>query len=387
MDQKSNKSLWWVVGLVIMVVAIYFAVAGSSTPSSIAGKTIKIGFIGPLSGDAAAIGEEMQKTVSYRVKQINDQSGEKGVKFDVVFEDGKCSGADAVAAFQKLINIDGVEAILGGACSSETLGIAPLADQNEVLLVSGVSSNPKIEGIGKYTFSLSYSDKKIGEDLAKQMSSYKRVAIITEQNDYNIGIRDTFLNELKQSPSATVVANETFPKGASDFRNTLEKVRQASPDAILLNPNVGVTAENLLRQMAEMKMWTGYKLFGQFAYLLDPARASAGKFSEGMIIIDAPNVNSQELLAEEDAIKKDQGGTLDNLGHYYTASTLDAINLITGLIAKDGNDTSNIQDELSSGKFKGYIGDIEFDGHNFVRLTLSGKYVVQNGKAVLQSEQ
>ncbi len=387
MDQKSNKNWWWVVGLIVVVVAVYFIVTGSSGSSPVAGKTVKIGFVGPLSGDAAALGEEMQKTVSHRVKQINNENGEGGVKFEVVFEDGKCSGADSVGAFQKLTNIDGVKVILGGACSSETLGMTPLADQNKILLLSAASSNPKIEGIGKYVFSLSYSDKKTGEDLAKEMSVYKKVAVITEQNDYNIGIRDTFLNELKNSPSVTVVANETFPKGASDFRNTLEKVRQTGPDAVLLNPNVGVTAENLLRQMAEMKTWTGYKLFGQFAYLLDPSRASVGSFSEGMVIIDAPNVNSPELLAIEDAIMKEEGGTLDNLGHYYTASTLDAINLITSLIEKEGNDPSKIQEDLSSGKFKGYIGDIEFGGHNFVRLTLSGKYVIQNGKAVLQTEQ
>ncbi len=379
--------MWWVVGLVVVVIAIYFAATGSPNPSSVAGKTVKIGFVAPLSGDAAVLGQEMQKIALYRVKQINEAAGENGTKFEVVYEDGKCAGNDAVNAFQKLTSIDGVKFIIGGLCSSETMSMAPLADQSQVLVLSPGSSNPKIEGIGKYTLSLSYSDKKTGEDLAKALSSYKKVAVITEQNEYNIGIRDTFLEDIKNYPSVSVVANETFPKGTSDFRSTLEKVRQASPDAVLLNPNPGVTAENLIRQLAEMKAWTGYKLFGQLAYLLDSGRAPAGNFTEGMIVIDAPNVNSPELLAIEEAINKDQGGTLNDLGHYYTASTLDAVDLITSLITKDGNDAEKVLNDLSRGRFKGHIGDIAFDGHNFVRITLSGKYLIQNGKAVLQSEQ
>lgn len=387
MEQKQNKTLWWIIGLIIVIVAIYFVATGTSSSSSVAGKTVKIGFVVPLSGDVAVMGQEMQKIALYRVKQINEAVGKNGTKFEMVYEDGKCAGNETVSAFQKLTSIDGVKFIIGGLCSSETMSMAPLADQNRVLVLSPGSSNPKIEGIGKYTLSLSYSDKKTGEDLAKEMSAFKRVAIITEQNEFNIGIRDTFLENIKNYSSVNIVANETFPKGASDFRSTLEKVRQTDPDAVLLNPNAGVTAENLIRQLAEMKTWKGYKLFGQLAYLLDSGRAPAGSFTEGMVIIDAPNVNSPELLATEEAIKKDQSTTLDDLGHYYTASTLDAVGLITSLIAKNGNDPEKVLNDLSSGKFKGYIGDISFNGHNFVRITLSGKYLVQNGKAVLQSEQ
>lgn len=72
--------------------------------------TVKIGFIGQLSGDAAVYGEEAQRILNYRLAQIN---AEKGTKFQIIWEDGKCSGGDAVNAFQKLTNIDGVKVIIG----------------------------------------------------------------------------------------------------------------------------------------------------------------------------------------------------------------------------------------------------------------------------------
>jgi branched-chain amino acid transport system substrate-binding protein len=385
MEQNNSKAWWWVAGLIVVAVLVYLGVTVS--PSPVAGQTVKIGFVAPLSGDAGSLGIEMQKVVSYLAEQINAKAGDNGTKFEIIYEDGKCSGNDAVSAFQKLATIDGVKFIIGGLCSSETMNMAPLADQNKVVMIAPASSNPKIEGIGKYTFSLSYSDKKTGEDLAKEMSAYKKVAIMSEQNEFNIGIRDTVIEDLKKYPSVTVVANETFPKGASDFRSVLEKVRQSAPEAILLNPNPGVSAQSLIRQMAEMKNWTGYKLFGQVAYLVDPGRAPAGDFSEGMIVIDSPSIDSPEFRAMKDEILNARGGTFDNLGNFYAASSMDAINLMTALIVKNGNDPEKVRNELSTGKFKGYIGNIEFSGHNFVRLALSGKYLIQNGKALLQSEQ
>lgn len=385
MEQNNSKSWWWVGGIVIIAVLVYLGVTTSQSP--VAGQTVKIGFVAPLSGDAGSLGLEMQNIVSYLAEQINAKAGDKGTKFEVIYEDGKCSGNDAVSAFQKLATVDGVKFIIGGLCSSETMNMASLADQNQVVMISAASSNPKIEGIGKYTFSLSYSDKKTGEDIAKEMSAYKKAAILSEQNEFNIGIRDTVIDELKKYPSVTVVANETFPKGASDFRSVLEKVRQTNPDAILLNPNPGVSAQSLIRQMAEIKNWSGYKLFGQVAYLVDPGRAPAGDFSEGMIVIDSPSIDSSEFRAMKDEILKAKGGTFADLGDYYTASSIDAVNLMTSLIIKNGNDPIKVQKDLSTGKFKGYVGSIEFNGHNFVTLNLSGKYLVQNGKAVLQSEQ
>jgi branched-chain amino acid transport system substrate-binding protein len=377
----NKKSI--IIAVVAIIVVVLLVVFGGGTKSPVSGQTVKIGLIGPMSGDAAAYGQELQKVVSYRIAQINAKAGPNDPKFEVIYEDGKCSGNDSVNAFQKLTTIDGVKIILGGSCSSETLGIAALANENKVVAVSSLSSNPSIEGIGPYVFSFSYSDKKISNDLAKEMSGNKKIAIISEQNDYNIGVRDSVLEALKSYPDVKVVSNETFPKGSSDFRSLLEKVKATQPDAVLLNPNPGITAQNLIKQFAEMKSWTGYKLYGQFTYMADEARKPAGNFTNGMVIIDAPNLTSPDFLAIRDAIVKDKGA-VDTLGNFYVASTLDEINIITGIISKVGNDSEKVRNELSTGKFSGYIGDIQFDGHNFVKLNLTGKYIVQDGKAVLQ---
>lgn len=373
-----NK-VWWVVGLVVIAAIIYGVVGSPATPAG----PIKIGYVGPLTGDAAAYGQEMKRAVDYRIAQINAAAGENGQTFEVIYEDGKCAGAEAVSAFQKLVDVDGVKVVLGGACSSETLAISPLANEKKVLLLSALSSNPKIEDEGPFTFSLSYSDSMTGQQLAKAVSGYKKIAMITEQNDYNVGVHDVFVASLKQYPNAAIVADETFPKGNVDFRGILEKVKAAGPDAVVLNPNIGATAENLIKQMAALKNWTGYKLFGAIAYLADASRASVGQFAEGMTIIDVPNVTAPEFVSHFKAIET-QYGTLNNLGSYYVASTLDAVDLLTSQIVKHGNDPVKIQQDLSTGAFKGFVGDIVFAGNNYFTFSTPGVYMVTEGKAVLR---
>ncbi|MFA5870922.1 MAG: ABC transporter substrate-binding protein [Candidatus Paceibacterota bacterium] len=378
----NKKSI--VIAVVAIIVVVLLVVFGGGTKSPVSGQTVKIGVIGPMSGDAAAYGQELQKVVSYRIAQINAKAGPNDPKFEAIYEDGKCSGNDSVNAFQKLTTIDGVKIILGGFCSSETMPISSLANENKILIISPASSNPKIEGSGSFVFTLSYSDKKIAEDLAKEMSVYKKVAIITEQNDYNIGVRDAFLEAIKNYPNVQVVSNETFAKGSSDLRSLLEKVKVTQPEAVLLNPNGGTTAETLLRQIAEVKNWSGYKLYGQFSYIPDNIRSSVGTFTEGMTIIDAPTLSDPEFIKLRDDIVAIKGGKLDSLGSYYTASTLDGIDIITGLISKLGNDSEKVGRALSTEQFKGFIGDISFSGKNFVKLNISGKYIIEDGKAVLQ---
>ena len=372
---KNVKIVVWVVA-VLVVAWLGFSLFGNSNTAT---GTVKIGVIVPLSGDAAAYGQEGQKVLNYRLAEIN---AEGGTKFELVYEDGKCTGADAVNAFQKLTDVDGVKLIIGGLCSSETLGIAPLTKDGKALEVSPWSSNPTIEGASPYLFSTSYSDNAIGDTIANEMSKFSRVAIITEQTDYSIGVKNVWEKKIAEYPDVKIVSNEIFPKGATDFRSILLKVKKTNPEAILLNPYAGVTAENLLKQLAEMKDWTGYKMYSQIAYLADNTRSSVGSFADGMIIIDAPNMTDKNFLDYKAKIEKAEG-PVPTLGNYYTASAIETLNIVTSLARELGTDQKILRDAISTRTFKGgYLGDIYFGGHSFKQGSQSAVYVVENGKAV-----
>lgn len=109
-------------------------------------------------------------------------------------------------------------------------GFAPLAREGKALVVSGWSSNPTIESASPYVFTLSYSDQVMGETLAAEMSRFSRVAIITEQNDFNIGVKNVWEKKIAEFSNVQVTANEIFPKGGSDsatyWRKCARRIRK-----------------------------------------------------------------------------------------------------------------------------------------------------------------
>ena len=72
------------------------------------------------------------------------------------------SAKDAIAAYNKLTDVDGVKIILGTSCSSAMLGAAPLAEADGVILFSGLASNPDIANAGDYIFRTQISDTQVG---------------------------------------------------------------------------------------------------------------------------------------------------------------------------------------------------------------------------------
>ena len=106
--------------LSVIFLAAMLMGCNTQTPDS-----IKIGVIAPMSGPAGFFGEEVQAIVAHLQTEFPEN-------VEVIIEDGKCSGGDAVTAFNKLTDIDGVDAIFGGICSPESLAIAPLTAQKEI---------------------------------------------------------------------------------------------------------------------------------------------------------------------------------------------------------------------------------------------------------------
>ena len=95
------------------------------------------------------------------VDEINAAGGINGRMLELVVEDSKCSAQDAISAYNKLTDVDGVKIILGTTCSGAMLGVAPLAEADGVVLFSGLSSNPDIANAGDYIFRTQISDIEV----------------------------------------------------------------------------------------------------------------------------------------------------------------------------------------------------------------------------------
>ena len=142
------KNIW------IFLIAFLLLGAGCGTVSAPRGSTmvitpIKIGWLGPLSGDASSLGQDALTAAKLAAEEVNANGGINGQPLELVVEDGKCQSKDAVSGMNKLLTNSDMTVIIGGLCSGETSAVAPIAEQNKKILFSGCSSAPAISKAGR----------------------------------------------------------------------------------------------------------------------------------------------------------------------------------------------------------------------------------------------
>lgn len=247
----TTKVIVWIVVLILVIWGIVLVSKKSGTTSA---ETIKIGAILPLTGDAAVYGEPGRNVLALAADEINRAGGVKGKKLQMIFEDGKCSGPSAASAAQKLVNVDRVQVIIGGFCSSESLAAEPIATAAKVLLFSPGSSSPDLTGKSSY-FARNYpSDSTQGKVLANVSyndKGWKNVAFIQEQLDYPLGIYKAFDTNFSALGGKTF--KEEFPSSTTDFRSSLTKLRAQKPDALFIDTQTPAVAERIIKQMTELR--------------------------------------------------------------------------------------------------------------------------------------
>jgi ABC-type branched-subunit amino acid transport system substrate-binding protein len=80
------------------------------------------------------------------VEQFN--TSQQIYQIQLLIEDGKCGAKDATSATQKLLEIDKIDFLIGGFCSSETIASATIVKPYGKSLLSAVSSSSEISKLG-----------------------------------------------------------------------------------------------------------------------------------------------------------------------------------------------------------------------------------------------
>ena len=342
-------------------------------------KEIKIGAILPLSGDAALYGVSPQKGMNVALDEINKYGGIKGKKLIIQYEDSKALPNDGVAACNKLITIDKVKAIIGDAASSVTLAIAPIVEKNKVVLLSPLSSAPAITNAGDYIFRIVPSDLfggKIAAYFAVKDQLWEKVAILYINNDFGVGLKDVFKNELEALGGAVVIA-ESADQGSTDFRTQLFKIKKSKPEAIFV---IGYReTPKILIQMREIGLKIPVLGTGDME---DPNLIKiARKAAEGIFFTQLKYdiTDSTSSLVEFVNRYKMKYNTEPDI---FAAYGYDAMRLLAYAIGQSDFTGEGIKNALYQVKsFKGVTGEISFDANGDVIQTMGVK-TVKNGKFI-----
>ena len=266
-----------------------------------AGDSFRIGVMESLTGPGETYGTVANQAKQMAVDEINEAGGINGRRLELIVEDSQCSAKDAISAYNKLTDVDGVKIILGTSCSSAMLGAAPLAEADGIVLFSGLASNPDIANAGDYIFRTQISDIQVGIDTGNVLwaDGVRTLATITEATDYAEGVRRTSAAQFEKR-GGRVVAEERYASDVTDFRSQLEKLFTASPDALHLSPQSEFSAGTIIKQAREL----GFEgpIYAETVSVGTTALEIAGDAAAGTKAItadlDPDNEKAQEVLAD-----------------------------------------------------------------------------------------
>jgi branched-chain amino acid transport system substrate-binding protein len=221
---------------VILFSAAIFSSCGGASDSGQAAEIV-IGEFGSLTGSTATFGISTKNGIDMAVDQINQSGGLLGKQVRVIVEDDQGRPEEAQTVVTKLITSDNVVAILGEVASSRTLAAAPVAQQNRIPMITPSSTNPRVTEVGDYIFRVCFIDPFQGLVMAKFAANslkIRNVAVLRDiKNDYSVGLADVFIENFRNM-GGTIVADESYSEGDTDFSAQLTSIKARNPQAVFV---------------------------------------------------------------------------------------------------------------------------------------------------------
>jgi len=365
--EKTGKTILWIIILIIVICLVWW---GMSKKSPEVSQPIKIGVMLPLSGDVASYGLLVQKSLELAKKDLGMDNVE------LIYEDSLCEGTAAATAINKLISIDGVQAVVGELCSGATLAAAPIAERNKVVLISPSSTSPDLTEAGDYIFRTIPSDTLQGAFGAKLVydKGYRKLAVLYGNEEYGLG----FNNVLKESFGALggeVVISETFERGTVDMRTQLTKIKSAEPEVIYIISNSLNSTVAALKQIKELGLEV--VLIGSEGLKSEDVVSGAGETAEGLIVTSVSVGTTGFIEKHRLEYNEDPGA--------FGAQVYDILKALDLAFEQGAKTGTEIKDKLYEIEFDGASGHIKFDANGDI-LGNYDVYVVENGEYKLANE-
>jgi branched-chain amino acid transport system substrate-binding protein len=203
---------------IILLLVLIMTACTQSPTGAVIEEPIKIGFIGPLTGNLAYYGEQ----------QVNALELVRREGVNIRYEDGECASDAALKAAQRL-HLQGIRLIIGPTCSGATLAVAPFANQEEILIITPVAGSDDISNAGPYIFRNFIPNSQYARVAASylEQEGIDDVGLLYIQNEFGMSMAKAFMEsyggEIKKS---------AYHEENKDFRSMLLTLKET--DAILL---------------------------------------------------------------------------------------------------------------------------------------------------------
>ena len=324
--------------------------------------------VAPLTGSAAAAGEQIRDGSIQAVEDLNAAGGVLGQKLHLSLHDDVCDPKQAVSIANQLAS-NPPAVVIGHYCSGSSIPASDVYFDEGILMISPGSTNPKLTEGGRWDiFRVCGRDDQqgqVGGQALARLFPGKKIAIVDDRQTYSQGLADETRKTLNAAGVKEVI-DDTVTPGEKDYSALVAKLKQAGID-VLYYAGYPVEAGSIVRQMRAQGMST--VMVSGDALVSRDFWAITGPAGEGTLVTFSPDPTHDPKNAAIVAKLKAAGRVTEG----YSLFAYAAIQAWAQAAAKAGTtDPHKVADILHSGTFDTVRGQIKFDqkgdvmGSNYV---------------------
>lgn len=336
---------------------------GSNSEGDAAAKggsdVIKVGGIGPLTGDAASYGVSTKNGAEIAVEEINAAGGVEGMQMELLFEDDECDEQKSVNAYSTLMD-QGINVLVGSVTSACSIAVSGESSKDGILQITPSGSAKECTATPN-AFRICFTDPLQGQVMAQyiQEQGLSKVAVIYNNGDeYSKGIHDAFVEKFAEL-GGQVVADESFTTGDVDFKTQLTKIKGSGADCLFL-PFYYTEVVYVSEQAASLGL--GLPMFGCDGWdgVIKQLNGDTTNIEGGTFLTPfVPTDTDEKIQAFVKKYNEKYGVDPDQ----FAADGYDAIYAVKLAVEQTGGDLSNeaLIDAMTKITLNGLTGDMVFD--------------------------
>ena len=360
-----QKTAWLVIVIVVVVLGWQWF---TQKPETVISETIKIGAALGLTGICVEFGEGELRAATLAVEEINAAGGVNGKKLKLISEDTLCDNKTTVSAFQKLINIDKVVAIVGPTWGDSFQGGYPLLREKQIVSVSPSAAIEALEFNRQplnFIFSTWFPQRKEVTALQEYARSRRltKFVIVHDTDPFGAMMASLFKEEAEKQ-KISIVEEHEVAVDTQDFKTIIARIKAKKPEALFVSFLGSDSKAVFLKQARELGITQD--TFSS-ADIQNPVLLSSfASVLEGVIYTYPKGTESFDAFAKKYEIKygvEPQGPSASN--------AYDAVNILAAAMKKGGTNGAELERALL---------EISIPGVTFDTLKFSDKHQVAGGE-------
>ena len=241
----------------LLAAGMALAVSAAGVPQAQAADTIKIGFIGSLSGPSAKSGEAITRGLTIAIEEINAAGGVLGKQIELLRRDDEVNPGKGLIAARELIQREKVAVLFGGLQTPVSLAIVPFVNQMKVPFMGPWAAGTPITKNGaeeNYVFRVSAMDELVDVALVERairVHGSKKPGMMLINNPWGES-NEKGLKAAMMEKSLPLAGVEKVEANDVDVVPQLTRLQQAGADTIFMVANVGPSAQ-VVKSLERMK--------------------------------------------------------------------------------------------------------------------------------------